>query len=231
MLGFASIIRRIFVRSLGAFGFFISCNPLRYFGFDDGLSSNGAFATTSLGSLAIVFVSTFTCIILSSFTLPMTEYGTWNFSQICFSNWRLYRSVITSILSWDSEIIISVGDIPVSLLCTRATSNSIPTERASAVSDIAHERPPPPKSFIAFMQPLSRASSIASITSFSIKGSGIWTAERFSDSKVSDANCDPPIPSRPVEPPIKTTKSSLSALFLISLFFFPKPIAATSTSA
>jgi len=48
------------------------------------------------------------------------------------------------------------------------------------------------------MQPLSRASSIASMTSFSIKGSGIWTADLFSDSKESEANCEPPIPSLPV---------------------------------
>ena len=46
---------------------------------------------------------------------------------------------------------------------------------------------------------------------FSIKGSGICTADLFSSSNKSEANCDPPIPSRPVEPPTRTTKSPLLA--------------------
>ena len=48
---------------------------------------------------------------------------------------------------------------------------------------------------------------IASIINFSINGSGICMADLSSVSNESDANCDPPIPSRPVEPPIKTTIS------------------------
>ena len=46
---------------------------------------------------------------------------------------------------------------------------------------------------------------------FSIKGSGIWTADLFSDSKESEANCEPPIPSLPVEPPSNTTRSPFLA--------------------
>ena len=49
------------------------------------------------------------------------------------------------------------------------------------------------------------ASSIVSIINFSINGSGICIAERSSLSNESEANCEPPIPSRPVGPPIKTT--------------------------
>ena len=67
--------------------------------------------------------------------------------------------------------------------------------------------------------------------SFSIKGSGICTADLFSDSSESDANCEPPIPSRPVGPPTKTTISPFVAEFFIKRSFFPKPIAATSTKA
>ena len=72
---------------------------------------------------------------------------------------------------------------------------------------MAHDNPPPPKSFIALIQFSFLASSIASIINFSINGSGICTADLSSVSNESDANCDPPIPSRPVEPPINTTKS------------------------
>jgi len=44
-----------------------------------------------------------------------------------------------------------------------------------------------------------------------MNGSGICTAERSSDSKESDANCEPPIPSLPVEPPSNTTTSPFFA--------------------
>ena len=64
---------------------------------------------------------------------------------------------------------------------------------------------------------------------FSMNGSGICTAERSSDSSRSDANCAPPIPSRPVGPPSSTTRSPDFARFLISSSFFPNPTAATST--
>ena len=116
MLGLASIRRRVSVRTFGVFGFFISSIFFRYFGFDEDLSKSGAFAITLLGRFAIVFVSTLTCIILSSFTLPMTEYGTLNLSQIFFNIGSFCLSVITSILSCDSETINSVGDILDSLL-------------------------------------------------------------------------------------------------------------------
>ena len=116
-------------------------------------------------------------------------------------------------------------------MCTLSTSNSIPIPKLSAVSEIAQDNPPPPKSFIALIHFSFLASRIASIINFSMKGSGICTADLSSLSRESDANCEPPIPSRPVEPPIRTTKSPLFAWFFINLFFFPKPIAATSTNA
>ena len=72
---------------------------------------------------------------------------------------------------------------------------------------MAQDKPPPPKSFIALIHFASRASRIASMINFSIKGSGICTAERSSPSNISDANCEPPTPSRPVAPPISKTKS------------------------
>ena len=66
---------------------------------------------------------------------------------------------------------------------------------------------------------------------FSMNGSGICTADLSSFSSESEANCEPPTPSRPVGPPMRTTKSSLVAWFFISRSFFPNPIAATSTNA
>ena len=119
--------------------------------------------------------------------------------------------VIINILSCDSEIIISSGNNPDSLVCTLLTSNSIPIPKLSAISETAHDNPPPPKSFIALMQFSFLASRIVSMINFSMKGSGICIADLSSPSKESDANCDPPIPSRPVEPPIRTTKSPLLA--------------------
>ena len=87
-------------------------------------------------------------------------------------------------------------------------------------SEIAHDKPPPPKSFIALIHFSFLASRIASMINFSINGSGICIAERFSFSNEYDANWEPPIPSRPVEPPIKTTKSPLLAWFLLIYSFF-----------
>ena len=55
------------------------------------------------------------------------------------------------------------------------------------------------------------ASRIVSIINFSMKGSGICTADLSSLSNETEANCEPPIPSRPVGPPIRTTKSPLLA--------------------
>ena len=55
------------------------------------------------------------------------------------------------------------------------------------------------------------ASRIVSIINFSMKGSGICTADLSSLSNELEANCEPPIPSRPVGPPIRTTKSPLLA--------------------
>ena len=58
-------------------------------------------------------------------------------------------------------------------MCTLLTFSSIPIPRLSAVSEIAHDKPPPPKSFIALIQCSFLASMIASIINFSINGSGI----------------------------------------------------------
>ena len=101
--------------------------------------------------------------------------------------------------------------MPNSLVWILFTSSSIPIPKESAVSDTAHDKPPPPRSFIALIHFSSRASKIASMISFSINGSGICTADLFSDSSESEANWDPPIPSRPVGPPSKTTRSPLLA--------------------
>ena len=124
----------------------------RYFGFDFSLEISGPRATKSAGSNAIVSFPFLTCIILSSFTLPRTEHWILNLSQILLIFERLSGLAITSILSWDSDIIISSGAKSDSRRCTFFTSNSIPIPKLSAVSDIAQDNPPPPKSFIALMQ-------------------------------------------------------------------------------
>src|SRR3989338_5429145 len=120
---------------------------LRYAGFLEGLSKRVAFATTSVGRLAHVFLPFFTCIILFEVTWPITEHVIRNFLQISCSFFSLSLLVTINILSWDSDTIISSGFMSDSRVWTLLTSISIPIDNASAVSDTAQDNPPPPRSF------------------------------------------------------------------------------------
>ena len=135
---------------------------------------------------------------------------------------------MASILSCDSEAIIWGGVMLLSRVCTVSVSIVMPIPRVSAVSDVAQASPPPPKSLRALIY--GRSSSTASITIFSMNGSGIWTAERSSSSMRSDANWAPPTPSYPVDPPSNTMWSPGPAVLCMSRSLMPKPTAATSTS-
>src|SRR4029078_3395810 len=88
-------------------------------------------------------------------------------------------------------------------------SISIPVPARSADSDVAQVIPAAPRSWTATTRPPARISSVASITSFSANGSPTWTEGRFDGSwspNVALASTDaPPIPSRPVAEPDRTT--------------------------
>ena len=172
-------------------------------------------------------------------TAPIAEHRTPNLSQIAARRAESARDVTSSIRSCDSDTSTSASPIVESRTWTAPMSMSIPTPSESAVSETAHARPPPPRSFIARTIPSDLAARTASITSFSVNGSGICTAERWSSPpplpspppSPSDANPAPPIPSRPVAPPTRCTASPAAAELGTSDSLLPNPTAATSTSA
>ncbi len=81
----------------------------------------------------------------------------------------------------------------------------MPPSPADASSDVAHESPAPPRSWMPATTPAWNSSSVHSISSFSMNGSPTWTLGRLagpSASKVSLASTEtPPMPSPPVRAP------------------------------
>ena len=67
-------------------------------------------------------------------------------SQVASSSSMLPGSTTASILSCDSEIMISNGSMPASRSGTRPTSTSIPTPPAEAISAVEELRPAAPRS-------------------------------------------------------------------------------------
>ena len=131
---------------------FSFCMVSRYAGFFDDLSRRCAFATISVEMFAYVLFPFLTCIRFPEVTWPITEHVMRNFLQISCSFFSFCLPVIINILSCDSDIIISSGCIPGSLVCTLSTSISIPIPKVSAVSETAQDNPPPPRSFNALIR-------------------------------------------------------------------------------
>ena len=82
---------------------------------------------------------------------------------------------------------------------------------ALANSEVAHDSPAPPRSWMPATSPAANSSRVHSISSFSMNGSPTWTLGRFgrsrSRSKVSLASTlTPPMPSPPVAAPYKITR-------------------------
>ena len=104
---------------------------------------------------------------------------------------------------------ISKGSMSASRSGTRATSTSIPTPPAEAISAAEEVRPAAPRSCSETSSPRPSSSRQHSSTFDSSKGSPIWTVGRFASSpspSSAEASTEaPPIPSRPVEAPIRTT--------------------------
>ena len=90
-----------------------------------------------------------------------------------------------------------------------ATSRSIPTPPAEAISPAEEVSPAAPRSWSETSRPFSSSSRQHSSTFDSSKGSPICTVGRFASSpspSSAEASTEaPPIPSRPVEAPIRTT--------------------------
>ena len=144
---------------------------------------------------------------LLSIISPITAWDRSCLSHIwdAFSTSSLLMA--NTILSCDSDSIISYGVIPSSLSGIFSRSIHEPFPPLSAISDRQHVSPPPPRSFTPWMSRVSKSSYVASITRFLVNGSATCTAGLSSISELlvssSEANVTPCIPSRPVVPPIK----------------------------
>ncbi len=103
---------KVFEKLEIGFSFFSFSIVSRYAGFFEGLSRRCAFATTSVEIFANVFGPFFTCIRFPEVTWPITEHVMLNFLQISCNFFNFFLLVIISILSCDSDTIISSGCIP-----------------------------------------------------------------------------------------------------------------------
>ena len=158
----------------------------------------GALATISFPHRMVRRPSLVTCPIFAKLSS--------HFSRILTSSLSSSSRIRRIILSCDSDIMISAGNMPGSRVWILLRSTSIPVPAFAAISASPHVRPPPPRSFIPRRIFASTASSIASMMSFLVKGSGTWTADRsVSDLSVSVllAKLAPRMPSRPVLPPTR----------------------------
>ena len=150
------------------------------------------------------------CKRVSVVTSPITVAVTSHFLQICIKRFNFAGSTIAHIRSWDSLINISSGERDGSRRGTVSRRISIPPLPAEASSDVAHESPAPPRSWIPTTKSSLKISKEHSIKTFSANGSPTWTAGLFvgfDSLNVSDARTEtPPIPSPPVLAPNKTTR-------------------------
>ena len=131
---------------------------------------------------------------------------------------RRSGSTTHSIRSWDSETITSKGSMPGSRRGTRSTSMSIPTRPLEAISDEEDDSPAAPRSWSDSSRPRSRSSRQHSSSFFSSNGSPIWTLGRLASSSPSSALASteaPPMPSRPVSAPRRTTRLPTPAAALL----------------
>ena len=139
-------------------------------------------------------------------TSPTTTASTSHFSQIAMKASTSAGSTTAIIRSCDSLIRISSGASVESRSGTRSSSTCMPPSPAEASSEVAQERPAPPRSWMPAITPAAKSSSVHSMSSFSMNGSPTWTLGRLAGpvrrSKVSLASTEtPPMPSPPVRAP------------------------------
>ncbi len=135
----------------------------------------------------------------------MTVAMTSHFSQISMKRSTCCGSTIAHIRSCDSLMRISSGESVASRSGTVSSSTRMPPEPAEASSEVAQDRPAPPRSWMPATSFSLKISRVHSMRSFSWKGSPTWTAGRLVglvSSKVSEARTEtPPMPSPPVRAP------------------------------
>ncbi len=142
-----------------------------------------------------------------SVTSPIAVPPVSHLRQIASTSSTLPGSTTASIRSCDSETITSNGSRSGLRSGTLATSMSIPTPPAEAISQADEVSPAAPRSWSETSRSPASSSRQHSITFFSSKGSPICTVGRLSSPSPSSAEASteaPPIPSRPVVAPIST---------------------------
>ena len=143
-------------------------------------------------------------------TVPISVARTSQRSQTSISSASRAGSTTHSIRSWDSEIMISNGSMSASRSGTRVTSMSSPTSPFEAISDDEDDSPAAPRSWSAASVSRSSSSRQHSTSLDSSKGSPIWTEGRLdessSDSSALASTEAPPMPSRPVRAPSRTSR-------------------------
>ena len=135
----------------------------------------------------------------------MTTASTSHFAQIARNRSTSPGSTTAIIRSCDSLIRISSGASEESRSGTRSSEIRMPPSPALASSEVAHDRPAPPRSWMPATTPAANSSRVHSMSSFSMNGSPTWTLGRLVGPvsvNVSDASTlTPPIPSPPVRAP------------------------------
>ena len=117
-----------------------------------------------------------------SVTTPISADSVCHLSQIARTASTLAGSTTASIRSCDSLTMISKGSMSASRSGTSATSMSIPTPPAEAISPAEEVRPAAPRSCSETSSPFSSSSRQHSSTFDSSKGSPTWTVGRFASS-------------------------------------------------
>ena len=143
----------------------------------------------------------------SSVTSATTVASRFSLAAAAMNLSRSAGCTTTAILSCDSEIAISVPSRPSYFFGTASRL----ILRPAASSPIATDTPPAPKS-LHLMMSLVTSGSLKSLWSFlSVGGLPFWTSDpQVTTDCVScalDEPVAPPIPSRPVLPPRRTTMS------------------------
>ena len=160
-----------------------------------GLSIEGGSASRIVGKLAISSPSSEMIMLFPSITSPITDDTISCLSQIFCASSTSSGFMTNTILSWDSESMISYGVIPVSLNGIALRSTNAPFLEESTSSEMQQVRPPPPKSLTPLTLIFSMISSDASNTLFLVNGSATCTAglSSVSESDVnsSEANVTP----------------------------------------
>ena len=140
----------------------------------------------------------------------MSVASTSHFAQISRNAATSPGATTAIIRSCDSLMRISSGASVESRSGTRSSSTCIPPSPALASSDVAQDRPAPPRSWMPVTMPAANSSRVHSMSSFSMNGSPTCTLGRFAgppspDSDISNVSLastlTPPIPSPPVRAP------------------------------